>query len=111
MNFEWDPNKAASNLRKHGVSFQEAATVFSDDFMKKKSDEMNDELRPEYDMKSLLKDGVRGKYATKYREGTNLVLLEPDVAKAFPNEKAVNEALRLVIKLNEVQDKARQGAR
>lgn len=79
--------------------------------MKKKSDEMNDELRPEYDMKSLLKDGVRGKYAKKYREGTNLVLLEPDVAKAFPNEKAVNEALRLVIKLNEVQDKARQSAR
>ena len=79
--------------------------------MKKKSDEMNDELRPEYDMKSLLKDGVRGKYAKKYREGTNLVLLEPDVAKAFPNEKAVNDALRLVIKLNEVQDKARQSAR
>jgi hypothetical protein len=79
--------------------------------MKKKQDEMNDELRPEYDMKSLLKDGVRGKYAKKYREGTNLVLLEPDVAKAFPNEKAVNEALRLVIKLNEVQDKARQVSR
>jgi hypothetical protein len=79
--------------------------------MKKKSDEMNDELRPEYDMKSLLKDGIRGKYAKKYREGTNLVLLEPDIAKAFPNEKAVNDALRLVIKLNEVQDKARQSAR
>ena len=79
--------------------------------MKKKSDEINDELCLEYDMKSLLKDGVRGKYAKKYREGTNLVLLEPDVAKAFPNEKAVNEALRLVIKLNEVQDKARQDSR
>lgn len=78
--------------------------------MKKKSDEMNNELRPEYDMKSLLKDGVRGKYAKKYREGTNLILLEPDVAKAFPNEKAVNDALRLVIKLNEVQEKAKQGA-
>jgi hypothetical protein len=79
--------------------------------MKKKQDEMNDELRPKYDIKFLLKDGVRGKYAKKYREGTNLVLLEPDVAKAFPNEKAVNEALRLVIKLNEVQDKARQASR
>ena len=72
---------------------------------------MNDDLRTEYNMKTLLKDGVRGKYAKKYREGTNLVLLEPDVAKAFPNEKAVNEALRLVIKLNEVQDKARQDSR
>jgi len=79
--------------------------------MKKKTTEMNDELRPEYDLKSLLKEGVRGKYAKKYSEGTNLVLLEPDVAKAFPNEKAVNDALRLVIKLNKVQDKARQSAR
>ena len=73
--------------------------------MKKKT-ELNDELRPEYDMKSLLKGGVRGKYAARYRAGTNLVLLEPEVAKAFPNEKAVNEALKLVIKLKQVQEHA-----
>ena len=80
--------------------------------MKKKTTELKkDELRAEYDVKSLLKGGVRGKYAKQYRQGTNLVLLEPDVAKAFPNEKAVNEALRLVMELNKVQDKARQGAR
>lgn len=79
--------------------------------MKKKTTEMDDELLPEYDMKVLLKGGVRGKYAQKYREGTNLVLLEPDVAKAFPNEKAVNEALRLVMKLTKVQGEARQGLR
>jgi hypothetical protein len=79
--------------------------------MKKKTTETNDELRPEYDLKSLLKGGVRGKYAMKYREGTNLVLLEPEIAKAFPNEKAVNDALRLVIKLNKVQAQARQSAR
>ena len=79
--------------------------------MKKKTTELKDELRAEYDMKSLLKGGVRGKYAMQYREGTNLVLLEPDVAKAFPNEKAVNEALRLVMELNKVQDKTRQRAR
>lgn len=78
--------------------------------MKKKTTELKDELRAEYDLKSLLKGGVRGKYAKRYREGTNLVLLEPDVAKAFPNEKAVNEALRLVMELNKVQDKARQRA-
>ena len=76
--------------------------------MKKKPDELNDDLRPEYDMKSLLKDGVRGKYAQQYREGTNLVLLEPEVAKAFPNEKAVNEALKLVMKLKKVQEEAGQ---
>ena len=73
--------------------------------MKKKS-ELSDELRLEYDMKSLLKGGVRGKYAARYRAGTNLVLLEPEVAKAFPNEKAVNEALKLVIKLKQVQENA-----
>jgi len=78
----------------------------------KKSTEPNDELRPEYDMKSLLEGGVRGKYAKQYRAGTNLVLLEPDIAKAFPNEKAVNDVLRLVMKLNKVQDRAaRQAAR
>ncbi len=75
--------------------------------MKKKT-ELNDELRPEYDMKSLLKGGVRGKYAARYRAGTNLVLLEPEVAKAFPNEKAVNDALKLVMKLKQVQEEAGQ---
>lgn len=72
----------------------------------KKQTELNDELRPEYDIKSLLKEGVRGKYAARYNAGTNLVLLEPDVAKAFPNEKAVNEALKLVIKLTKIQENA-----
>ena len=75
--------------------------------MKKKT-ELNDELRPEYEMKSLLKGGVRGKCAARYRAGTNLVLLEPEVAKAFPNEKAVNDALKLVMKLKKVQEEAGQ---
>ena len=72
----------------------------------KKQTEQNDELRPEYDLKSMLKDGVRGKYAARYNAGTNLVLLEPEVAKAFPNDKAVNEALKLVIKLTKIQENA-----
>ena len=66
--------------------------------MKSKRDK-NDSLRSEYDLSNLLKDGVQGKYAQLYKKGTNLVLLEPDVAKAFKNEKVVNEALRLVIQL------------
>ena len=73
--------------------------------MKKKS-KLSDELRPEYDLKSLLKGGMRGKYAARDRAGTNIVLLEPEVAKAFPNEKAVNEALKLVMKLKKVQEEA-----
>lgn len=65
--------------------------------------ESDDELRPEYDLAELLKGGARGKYVARYRAGTNLVLLDPDVAKAFPDEAAVNEALRLVIRLGEIQ--------
>ncbi|MFZ1239526.1 MAG: hypothetical protein WAV66_09275 [Anaerolineae bacterium] len=65
--------------------------------------ELDDELRPEYDLRTLLKGGVRGKYVARYRAGTNLVLLDPDVARAFPDEAAVNEALRLVIRLGEIQ--------
>jgi hypothetical protein len=64
--------------------------------------EMNDELRSEYDL-AQLKEGVRGKYTEHYRRGTNLVLLEPDVAKIFPNAQSVNEALRLLIKLAQSQ--------
>jgi hypothetical protein len=69
--------------------------------MKAKSkDEKADELRPEYsDFGELLKEGVQGKYAARYEEGTNVVLLAPDVAPAFPSSDAVNEALRLVIQL------------
>ena len=65
--------------------------------------ELNDELRPEYDLRALLKGGIRGKYVAPYRAGANLVLLDPDVARAFPDEAAVNEALRLVIRLGEIQ--------
>jgi len=65
----------------------------------KRETENKDELRPEYDLTQLLKEGIQGKYAQRYEEGTNLVLLAPDVASAFPNEEAVNEALRTVIRL------------
>ena len=60
--------------------------------------ELNDELRPEYD-ETLLKNGTRGKYAEQYAAGTNIVRLEPDIAAAFPNEEAVNEALRFALKV------------
>ncbi len=66
--------------------------------MKKKTDkrERRDELRREYDL-SKLKGGVRGKYISRYRAGTNLVLLAPDVAEYFPDEQSVNKALRALI--------------
>jgi len=64
--------------------------------MKKESTaELNDELRPEYDL-SRLKGGVRGKYYRRANSGTNLVLIEPDLANLFPNAEAVNRALRVL---------------
>jgi uncharacterized DUF497 family protein len=156
VEFEWDANKAAENLRKHKVSFIEAATVFGAFLsttapdpahsvgehrfitvglsnsgrllmvahaergdririisartltakekkpMKTQKNKMTDELRPEYDLRQLLKGGVRGKYAKRYHAGTNLVLLDPDVHKAFRSGRAVNDALRLVIELRKV---------
>ena len=56
----------------------------------------SDELRPEYRREDL-GQGVRGRYFEAYQKGTNLVLLSPDVAKVFPTEEAVNEALRSLI--------------
>lgn len=58
----------------------------------------SDDLRAEYDF-SAMKGGVRGKYAKRYRAGTNLVKIEPDVAEIFENDFAVNEALRSLIKV------------
>lgn len=79
--------------------------------MKKTSvDDLNDELRPEYDLRELLKGGIRGKHAEKYRAGTNLVLLDPDIAKAFPDEQSVNEALRLVIQLTKIPASKRRSS-
>lgn len=52
-----------------------------------------DDLRPEYRRKDL-GSGVRGKHLDALRAGTNLVLLHPDVAKAFPTDESVNKALR-----------------
>ena len=70
--------------------------------MKKEVDELEDELRPEYDF-AAMQEGVRGKYVQRYRSGTNLVLLDPDVAKAFPTDASVNEALRLLLQIADSQ--------
>jgi hypothetical protein len=56
------------------------------------------DLRPEYDL-ARLKRGVRGKYHQQATAGTNLVLLEPNVARAFPDRSSVNRALRLLREL------------
>lgn len=65
--------------------------------MKLKARDVADELRPEYDFD--YSKAVRGKYYRRLlKEGSNVVVLEPDVARAFPNSNAVNDALRSVLK-------------
>ena len=61
--------------------------------MKKAKRKATDDLRPEYD-RSDFGALTRGKYAARIAKTTNVVILEPEVAKAFPNDKAVNDALR-----------------
>lgn len=153
LTFEWDPDKAKTNLRKHRVSFDEAATVFGDvmsstfpdpdhsieedryitvgsslrkrvlivpiptgpvvsgslvrgrphgrkgySMRKKAVRKRNEDLRPEYDL-SKTNGIIKGKYAKRYQAGTNLALLTPEVAEAFPNDEAVNEALRMLMEV------------
>jgi len=158
VNFEWDPDKARKNRRKHRVAFEEAATVFGDPFaviyqdpdhstaeerfitvgmsgakrllivahaergekiriiarvrqrsarkntMKKATSKRKktDELRQEYDLAKLT-GGVRGKYLERYRTGTNLVLLSPDVARYFRDGQSVDTALRTLIRTSKRQ--------
>ena len=68
--------------------------------MKKRANTIG-ELRPEYDLTTLLKGGVRGKHAKQYSEGTNLVLLEPEIHNEFKTNQEV-DALRLVIELRKI---------
>jgi hypothetical protein len=57
------------------------------------SNSQNDDLHPEYDLKEL-GPAVRGKYYSRYQESTNVVVIDSDLHKEFPNTKAVNDALR-----------------
>lgn len=113
MEFEWDARKAASNVRKHGVTFDEAATVFLDEralsspkpvhgapFVPKgRSMKMADrEMRAEYKRSDFAKL-ERGKFFTEVAKGTSVALIEPKLAKAFPTSAAVNEALRGLLAL------------
>jgi hypothetical protein len=72
-------------------SAHDALTNESDGFMKRKS---NNETRDDYDFSK----GRRGKYARRYAEGTNVVVLAPDVAKVFRTAKKVNASLRRLIR-------------
>jgi uncharacterized DUF497 family protein len=72
--------------------------ITNEDSMKKTNRRPANDMLPEYDFASM-KGGVRGRYAAQYRAGNNLVLLDPEVAKAFPSDAAVNQALRAVLSM------------
>jgi hypothetical protein len=66
---------------------------------KAKAENQTREMRAEYDFSK----GIRGKYAERYAQGTNVVLLEPDVAKVFPDSESVNAALRVLARIAKKQ--------
>ncbi len=70
-----------------------------------KKDYDNYELRAEYDL-SQLPIMPKGRYAPERRIGKNLIVLDPDVAQAFPDDEAVNEALRLILQIAQISQKA-----
>ena len=67
--------------------------------MAKNNSTVESDMRTEYDFSG----GIRGKYAGHYSHGTNLVVIEPDLVKVFPDSKSVNEALRLLADLAKKQ--------
>ena len=71
---------------------------------RKPSPKYDDEMRPEYDFT----EGVRGKFFNEYQKGTNVVLLDPDVAEVFPDSTSVNEALRALARIVKKQTKRSQ---
>jgi len=60
----------------------------------------NDDPRPEYDFTG----GERGKYAQRFAEGSNVIVLDPDVAKVFTDSESVNDALRSLARTDKAQD-------
>ncbi len=66
------------------------------------SNSTKDDLRPEYNLNELT-GGVHGQYRKGYEESSNIVVIEPDLAEAFPNTKAVNDALRELLKLRKAK--------
>ena len=72
----------------------------------KKEIRKSNEMRNHYDFSG----GVRGKYVQRYAEGSNVVVLDPDVARVFPNGQAVNETLRAVAEIMNIQERQRHRA-
>jgi hypothetical protein len=88
-----------------GLSVREQQTGLNGGNMKKET-RKDAEMRAHYDFSG----GVRGKYARRYAEGTNVVVLDPDVACEFPNRDAMNKTLRAVAQIIQIQGRRRDRA-
>jgi hypothetical protein len=101
LQFEWDPKKANLNLAKHGISFEEAVTVFADSLAKIFDDDAHsgDERRETLDSEYRFDYGTAkpNRFAARMSEGALAVVLEPDVAAVFKSSETVNALLRSVI--------------
>ncbi len=113
-------SKQGSNERLHGVSFDEACTTFQDPLSKTIDDPLHSENEERFVLRTITNDpdlleqydfsgGVRGKYAQRYREGSNVVVIEPDVVEFFPDDDSVNEALRNLAAVIRREEQAEQG--
>jgi len=106
--FEWDSRKAATNIRKHGVRFDEASTVFVDPMADIFEDDMKttstpklkqdaaDELRPEYSFD--YRKARPNRFAGQVDKSQVVVILDPDVSEVFTTPESVNAILRALIK-------------
>ena len=106
LTFEWDPQKAARNHSKHGVAFEEAASALGwrprgkgNPMKKTPTSKPDQDLREEYDFSGA----TRGKYHERMRSGSNLVVLDPDLAEVFSSSEAVNRALRTLVEVAQAQ--------
>ena len=98
LRFEWDANKANANITKHGVSFEEAATVFQDmknttvaEHASSVSDEMQDEYQFDYSK------AKPNRFASQIGRDQLMIVLDPDVAAVFKTPESVNQVLRAII--------------
>jgi hypothetical protein len=102
-------DQGSHDFRKRKVDFHEAAAALKDEaferphranegFMKKADRKTKDDLRPDYDFANM-RGGVRGMYAAQTCSRSNLVLLDHEIAKAFPADASVNQTLRFVLDL------------
>jgi hypothetical protein len=112
VQYEWDPKKAEwPDVRSGFVSSARAGRLEGKPMATKKTvSRRGDGMRREYDL-SELKNPVRGKYYAQAMAGTNVVLLDPDVADAFPDAKSVNDVLRVLVNVARSRVRVRRRAR